>query len=526
MPTNLRSLFLSLLCVLLLVPAALAAGGVVETFSERAAGTYDPAAQVATKAALQNHLAGMRVAAKVGVPLHLRVTQEELAAVYRSDEAERRVRVGVVKEIGMPVDFADLTGHKLNAVGEPRFFGAVKAVGNGFVWTGEVLSAAAAGLRLSFTEVNLPTGVKLYLYNESGQAFGPYTGRGPRGNGEFWSPTVFGSKLIAQLHFERAMDPAALKATHFVVEEAAHLTGRFLLPGTLARTGTKPGLKAFCSFNASCVENVNCSSTSSAVNDARGGVAHILFRSGGSFFICSGGLLTDTDTSSQVPYFLTANHCISKGREASSMEAFWQFETPCNGSCFNPNGAVPSTVGASIRSTNRTSDYTLMELDQPPPAGSVFMGWSTAAVANSNGTNLFRISHPIGAPQAYSEHNVDTSTGTCSSWPRGAWIYSRDVFGATEGGSSGSPVVNASGQVVGQLSGACGTNVNNSCDPGSNATVDGALANYFSEVEQFLDPSGSPPPPGGCAPVGDPCSSAGDCCSNKCKGKAGSKTCR
>jgi hypothetical protein len=49
-------------------------------------------------------------------------------------------------------------------------------------------------------------------------------------------------------------------------------------------------------------------------------------------------------------------------------------------------------------------------------------------------------------------------------------------------------VVNASDQVVGQLSGACGTNVNDPCDSASNATVDGALAFYFATVKPFINP--------------------------------------
>jgi hypothetical protein len=166
-------------------------------------------------------------------------------------------------------------------------------------------------------------------------------------------------------------------------DEVAHLVDRFVLPSYVARPDLGAALKSFCSFDAPCVENVNCAS-SSAVNDARDAVAHIQFRSGGFIYICSGGLLTDTDSSSQIPYFLTANHCISKGREASSMEASFFFDTPGNGSCYNPDGAVPSTVGASIRSTSRTSDYTLMELSQAPPSGAVFLGWSSASVAKED----------------------------------------------------------------------------------------------------------------------------------------------
>jgi PKD repeat protein len=212
-------------------------------------------------------------------------------------------------------------------------------------------------------------------------------------------------------------------------------------------------------------------------------------------YYCSGGLVADTVSSSQIPYFLTANHCVSTDSTANTIEFYWQYWTSsCHGACYDPVGAVPRTVGADVLSTNESGDYTLMELLQTPPSGSYFMGWTSSPVAFTNGAELFRISHPQGAPQAYSKHQVDTSAPTCSGWPRGSWIYSRDQIGATEGGSSGSPVYNLSGQIVGQLTGSCGYNINDPCDSVNNATVDGAFAHYFSEVEEWLDPSGNQPP--------------------------------
>ena len=305
----------------------------------------------------------------------------------------------------------------------------------------------------------------------------------------------------------------------------------------------------------------------------------ILFESGNgpfkSYYVCSGGLLNDTDDGSTRPFFLTANHCISKDSEAASTETFFNYTAPCNQSC----GGIPalsSTVGASIVGTGKTGDYTLLELSEAPPAGAVFLGWSSAPVADSNGTPLFRISHPAAAPQAYSEQEVDTARPTCRSWPRGGWIYSSDTFGGTEGGSSGSPVLNSAGQVVGQLSGACGYNVNDACDSVANATVDGAFASYYSNIASSLDPNtsctdadndsycaegadcddadGSINPGAaeicddgvdndcngsadladaacqapGCdlLPAGDSCVSASECCSAKCKGKPNATTCR
>lgn len=397
---------------------------------------------------------------------------------------ERRLRVGVVKPLDTEISFEGPGEAKLSGAYQSDH-GATRIMKNGFVWTGVAHSKDATALRVHFTGVDLPDGAALYVYNAKGQAFGPYAGKGPLGNGDFWSHTVNGPTLYIQLHFEGDLNGAPVDRLGFKIAGVGHMGPRFLLPRYTNATREK----AFCSFNASCVVNASCANVSGPIDQAAPGVAHILFRSGGFFFICSGGLLNDTDTSTQIPYFLTANHCISKKREASSMEAFWNFTTPCNGACYDPDGVVPSTLGASILATNRTSDYTLMQLASSPPLSTTFIGWSSQAVAFSDGVGLFRISHPQGAPQAYSEHVVDTGKPTCQTWPRGNWIYSHDTLGATEGGSSGSPVMNASGQVVGQLSGACGFDVDDVCNAQDNATVDGALAAYFSDVAQFLDPS-------------------------------------
>jgi len=231
------------------------------------------------------------------------------------------------------------------------------------------------------------------------------------------------------------------------------------------------------------------------VKKAQVAVALMLNSSGGGSFSCSGGLLADTDSKSVVPYCLAANHCISKGREANSLETVFDFDGSCGDRY--ANGNYPNrTNGSSILSTNRTGDYTLLELNQVPTGTRAYLGWNNSPVAFNSVADLYRISHPSCSPQAYSFHTVDTGAGTCSSWPRGSWIYSADQDGATEGGSSGSPVLNAAGEVVGQLSGACGTNTGDNCDAANNATVDGALAGYWDSVEPFLAP-GTPPPPGG-----------------------------
>ena len=84
---------------------------------------------------------------------------------------------------------------------------------------------------------------------------------------------------------------------------------------------------------------------------------------------------------------------------------------------------------------------------------------------------------------------------------------SHDVYGATQGGSSGSPVQNGVGQIVGQLFGACGFNPGDPYD--SNSTVDGAFADYYGSVAEWLDPDTS------CTPSAEVCDDGTD---NDCDG--------
>jgi hypothetical protein len=323
-----------------------------------------------------------------------------------------------------------------------------------------------------------------------------------------------GDRAILQLRHFGSVSEEALEDTWFVISDIGHIGSKFLQG------------EGHCSYNEPCVQNVSCGADP-AVDDARDAVAHMEWISGPFIYMCTGGLLADTDPSSSIPYFLSANHCISREKDARDLECFFQLTVGCSDGCpdvFETRASHPQslrTLGATIKATNSDSDYTLFELSEPAPGGSAFLGWTTAPVANSNGDRLYRISHPGGAPQAYSEHSVDTSRTTCRSWPRGPWIYSEDLYGATEGGSSGSPVVNASGQVVGQLSGACGYNIDDPCDSASNATVDGAFANYFDEVSQFLAPAPCSPLPEICADsIDNDCDGAVDCDDSDCTSDA------
>lgn len=484
-----------------------------------------PVGFAARKAAVQSlhqQLVAREVSAAAGRALVVNIPAETAERIGGPAPAVGRLLVGAALDVKTPIDLggANRLGTKRSSA---RDFGAIRGIGGGgFVWSGVVNAPGASAVRLHFSGFDLPAGAALYVYGADGQAAGPYTGRGPLGTGVLHTNTIFGDTVRVQLLQE---GKASRLPRGLVLESVGYMGPRFIKALIPPESDTPLfSAKAFCSYNETCVQNAACVS-SGAVADARQAVASILFQSGSSFFICTGGLLADTGAT-QTPFFLTANHCISSSSEASSVETYFDYVTTCsNPNCTQPYSNIGETVGATILSGSSNTDHTLLQLSSNPvtPDGTVaYLGWNSTAVANSNGTDLFRISHPSGAPQAYSEHSVDTGAPTCGGLPRGNFIYSRDTFGATEGGSSGSPVVDGNGDVVGQLFGACGFNVNDPCDAASNATVDGAFAAYFSSVAAFLDPGGGP----SCFPKGASCTADSQCCSNKCKGPSGNKSCK
>jgi hypothetical protein len=404
----------------------------------------------------------------------------EIEAINSAADSSEPLKVGLVKPMTPAVAISGLEragGPSLPRRGTPGI--AAAAGDGGFVWALSVSAEGAGAIRLHIENLSLPRGAELYVYSRTGEAYGPYTRTGPDGTGEFWTTAVFGSEAILQVRVSGRRPDLALRFVALEVKEVGIITQKFVDTTIDAAT-----IAGFCS-NPSCIVDASCYSGANATRD---GIAKMEWIAGAYIYTCTGGLMNDSNPSS-ANYFLTANHCLSKSNTAKSVSFYWRFRTSsCNGSCPANSGWPYKTTGSSVAATGRSGDYTLLQLSTAPPAGSVRLGFTNAPVANTNGVALHRVSNPNFGPQVYSEQSVSTSAPTCTGWPRGERIYSRTSLGGTAGGSSGSPVVNASNQVVGQLSGACGTNTGNSCDNTSNATVDGALAYYWSAVRPLLAP--------------------------------------
>lgn len=472
---------------------------------ERAVGGLTVEQQVERQAALRASLTAELPDGATERGIRVELTDQDRAALDVPPTSGVPLRIGVVKPIEPRVEVARGIGFE---------HGTMRQTRDGFVWALNVSSPGAQAIRVHLVDVSLPRNTELYFYSPDGVVDGPYTDRGRNNNGDFWTRSVSSDTGIIQLHYTGKATRAARRAISLTISELGHIQGRSPQQSNTASHDTWP-----CSDNASCLVDANCVSVSQ-VNAAKDAVAKMEWVSGAFINTCTGGLIADTDTGSQIPYFLTANHCFNSS--ISNLETFFFYTTDsCNGTCPDSSvtGGTPppaSTVGITVQATNSDSDYTLATLDEAPPAGSAFLGWNNSPVANTNGASLYRISNANFGPQVYSQHDVDTGSPTCSGIPRGDWIYSLDITGATMGGSSGSPVLNSSGEVVGQLTGCCGFNCGDVCDSGNNWTIDGALAAYYTEVEQFLDPDVGCSGDAECDD-GDVCNGSETCVSGNCQ---------
>lgn len=400
-------------------------------------------------------------------------------------------RVGIVRLLPSEVGFRGLPADLPPGSSRPWGGGLMERAADGrFVWTTSLSSEGAAALRLHVREALLPPGSRVDIFGSNGEAHGPYAFDSATRDEGFWTHTVFSPQVLARAEMPSSAAAGPAEARLFF-SSLAHLEP----PAAAERGGRKPAALTpqsdTCFVDASCV----AASEFPGIDSASRAVGQLNFVDTDGAFICSGGLL-NTTTTAFVPYVLTANHCFSTQAAASSLEVFWDYKTPSCGAPAPSESAFPRTLGSTLLATNETSDFTLVQLSQPPPDGSVFLGWTTADYSHADGTLIHRLSYPDARPQIYSRHQIQGSPDiVCSDKPQGNYLYSRDVRGGTGGGSSGSPAYLASLEVVGQLLGACGTNPNDDCDSANNLTLDGAFRASFPSLSQWLAPAA----PGPCA---------------------------
>jgi len=309
------------------------------------------------------------------------------------------------------------------------------------LWRLGIESKEALSINLAFNNFKIPDGAKLFVYTPCGRNIqGAFTSYNNQHDGYFATAPILGSAIIieyfepANVEFEGTMN--LYRVTH-------------------GYRGVLDLMEKGFGHSGSCNLNVACPQAEGWDKQIRS-VAKIL-RNGNDW--CSGALINNTENDGR-PYFLSANHCLAS--EGTLVFVFnWQSET-----CQNPTSAPPvvhTISGAVTRANHSASDVWLLEFNNPVPEhfNVYFAGWNRDLGDAIPGL-MVGIHHPSGDIKKFSYSESGVTRASYLGEPNSGtthWRITWDGGTTTEGGSSGSPLFDSQGRILGQLHGgraACG----------------------------------------------------------------------
>jgi len=347
--------------------------------------------------------------------------------------------------------------------------------GIGQFWTADIVSQNAFGIRVHFTEMNLPAGALLFVYSPAlpGFANGPYQTVGPVGDGQFWAASVEGDRARIELFIPDAGAPAKPVVAFRIDAIQHHYRDEFSAAGIAGEDDP-------VAHGGGCHNDVSCHPAWTNVSHS---VARINYVDASGGHTCTGQLL-NTQNGDVTPYFLTANHCIDTNAEAQSIEFFWFYQSStCNGS--TPSlGSVPKSLVGTLLSNSANTDYSLIMVEGKLPCGVFWNGWTASAIPNGEAST--GVHHPGGQPTKISFSTRATADSSFCSSGNPNFVRENWSDGVTEQGSSGSGIYRNSDQrLYGQLF--CGPS---GCGAGG-VTYDnyGAFARTYADnaaVQTFL----------------------------------------
>jgi lysyl endopeptidase len=325
------------------------------------------------------------------------------------------------------------------------------------LWRLRIASPGATSLSLGLGRFDIPAGAAFWVHAPDGSGVqGPYTTDEKNAFGGLWTAVVLGDELVAELHLpprrEAAIEISAVNHGYRFFGEGQH--------GALARQGS-------CNFDVICREGDEWRRQIRST-------ARITFTDGIFLYACTAHMINNT-AEDDTPYLLTAGHCVMNDEEASTVVAYWNYESPTcgvlSGGTLTQNQSGAGFLASWMEVDDNGnyldgSDFTLLELDhEPNPTFNVYYaGWDARDyVPNATVT----IHQPGGDEKAISfDHDPPSITSRFSSISPGDGLFFRIAdwdLGTTEGGSSGSCLFDeATQRCIGNLSGgaaACGNDL-------------------------------------------------------------------
>ncbi len=323
-------------------------------------------------------------------------------------------------------------------------------LGNGDrLWLIQIHAAGAEGLAVLYDDFFLPPGAKLFMYDPGGETIlGAYTSRNNKQARRFITGFIPGETAILEYYepkFQRGKGALSINRIDYATS-----------PDILDNDGTRETGFGFGESD-SCQVNVNCPEGAQWQDEKRG-VCRVRMVLEEGMGWCSGSLINNANNDG-TPYVLTGFHCQDG---YTPLYDFWRFDFQYEGEdCENPalEPDYLSIVGATQRAGRQASDFLLLELsvDVPGFFNTWFNGWNRQSAPPATAT---MIHHPRADVKKISiDNNTSVIHPNSINWNNGvitpANFHLRSVLdiGSFQTGSSGSPLFNGNGQIVGQLHG-------------------------------------------------------------------------
>lgn len=367
------------------------------------------------------------------------------------------------------------------------------------IWQQSLRAEGALGIIVGYKSFYIPKGAQLFIYNkDKTQILGSYTNKTNPKGGKFLTEIVYGDELT----FEYVSSQISDEKPEIEIEDIGYIYNRKVLSRNT--NANDPGIDK----SEACMINVNCNDGLAWRMQKRGVVLILAKMIGGiydnneRYDYCSGTLVNNT-LQDKKPYILTASHCFPYNFTSPEESLFYfNYEyDECDSKKLNSNSRT--LVGADIlvlNPLNGNGDQTLLLLHNniPNDYNPFFNGWD---ISNTSVYKGAVIHHPYGDVKKITMFNRSLQTATVhSSGGTGAtnahWRVVYDGRSVTQGGSSGSPIFNEYGLIVGTLSAGA-----SSCasllapdyygKTSFNWSQTATITNPDNSIAKFLDPNNS-----------------------------------
>jgi hypothetical protein len=335
----------------------------------------------------------------------------------------------------------------------------------------------ALALGIYFDDFHLPEGYMLYAYDKNRKTLlGAYTLLNNSDSRFFAIELLPYDEVIIELNAEAGV---ASRASCNISEISYAYDD---IPDFIKSRGSSDE----CEVNINCPEGLNW-------QYQKHGVARIYIKQGGGYYWCSGSLINNTLQNNE-PFFLTADHCAPTASPDDFAQWIFYFNYEAPG-CENPSqDPVPNTMTGAVKLANTDtsgSDFLLVRLNEDVPEyyGPYFNGWSIENVASPNGVTIH---HPAGDIKKISTYTQQIQTTqwhtTFGTHWLVTWSQTETNWGVTEGGSSGAPLFDNFGRIIGTLTGGQA-----SCETGGGSGTGPDLPDYYGKFSYSWDQNGSEP---------------------------------